>query len=178
MNSGEGPINPPTTATHPPSSIERRLMRYRSFKILFEIFRRNLIPCEVNDEGTRMPTARSCRKTVPLDLSFSLQSVVKPDFRWSRDVWWGPITQLLSPKSSCLFGVPSRGPGGELARISKAQSSLGVLAPCQEFSGGGESTEVVVAKDDRDDRSILKFWDDGWKDLRGGLDLSLEDHRG
>ena len=37
---------------------------------------------------------------------------------------------------------------------------------------------MVVAKDDGDDGSVLKLWDDGRKRLWVSLDFSLEHHRG
>ena len=178
MDPRKGPIDPPTTATRPPPSTKRRLAQHLHFKMLFEIFRRNLVSRKVNDEGTCMPPARSGRETVPFDLSFSLQPVIKPHFRGSRDIWWEPVTQSLSPKSTFLFREPSGRPCRKLARISETQSAPGVLSPRKEFPGGSESAEVVVAKDHRNDRSVLKLWDDDWEHLWGGVGFSLEHHGG
>jgi len=44
--------------------------------------------------------------------------------------------------------------------------------------GGVEKTRVAVAMDNRDDRSVLEFWDNGWRHLWGSPSFTLEDHRG
>jgi hypothetical protein len=146
--------------------------RHHRFEMLFEIFRRNPVPLKVNDKGPCMPLTRSRCEAVPLDSSFGLQSVVKPHFRGNCDVWWGSIDL------GSLFCEPPRRSSGKLTGVSETQSSLGILTPRQEFPGGGESTEVAVAVDNRDDRSVLKLWDNDRRCVWGSPRSSLEHHRG
>ena len=131
MDPGEGATNPPATATPPPSSIKikRCLTPYLRVEMLFEIFWRNVVPCKVDDEGSRMPPTCCRCETVPLDSPLCLQPVIKPHFRGNRDVWWKPVANGLGSNSSCLFCEPSGRPNRKFARISETQRSLAVLAP-------------------------------------------------
>jgi len=163
MDPREGPIDPTTTATRPPSPVKRRLARHRRFEVLDEILWRYFIPRQVNDQGSHVPSTRSSRETVPLDSPFSLQSVIKPHFRRDRDVRWESVTQARGPNSPFFVSEPSWRPSRKFSGVPKSQSPLGIPTPRQKFSGRGESTEVVIAEDNGDDRSVLKFWDDDWE---------------
>lgn len=165
MDAIKGTMDPTTTtATHPPSPIERRrLTRHRRFEMLDEIFWRYFIPRQVDDEGSCVPSTRSCRETVPLDSPFSLQSVVKPHLRRGRDVRWESLTQVRRSSTPFFIHEPSWRPSRNLSGVSETQSPLGIPTPREQFSGRGESTVVVIAEDNGDDRSVLKFWDDDWK---------------
>lgn len=163
------------------------------FKMLFKIFRRNLIPHKVNNKGSCMPLACSHSETIPLNSSSSPQPMVKPHFRGNCDFWWGCIiSSSLGLSSLFLFCIPSWRSERKFARVSKTQSSCRIPAPCQEFSRGGESTKVggggimevggrtkaTATMDNRNDGSILKFWDNGWRCPWSSSSFSLEHHKG
>ena len=93
--------------------------------------------------------------------------VIKSHFRGNCDLWWSV---------GFPFYIPSLGPGD--TGVFQVQSSPGMLAPRQEFSGGGESTKGVATDNNGDDRSVLKLRNDGWRRLRPIPASSPEHHSG
>ena len=137
---------------------------------LFRTFWWNLILRKIKNEGCGVILKCSDCKTVPLDSSLTLRPfvVIKSHFRGNRDLWWS--VNLFT------FCMTSQRPSD--TGILKAQSSPGILAPRQEFSGGGQSTEVAIADNSGDDRSGLELRDGIWAHRWEMPVLSLEHHRG
>jgi len=142
--------------------------------MLFEILRRNLIPCGVGDGGCHILSTRGCSNTIS-------RLFLRPPVHGQTLLPWGPShlvgSRTLGPNPLFLPQIPSRRPGRKFVRVSKTQSSLRIPAPRQE-SPRGESTKVVVAANNGCDESILKLRDDRRKHLRGGIGISFEHHGG
>ena len=62
----------------------------------FGVFRWNFILLKVNNERTHLPPTSGSNKATLLRLLSTRRIVIKPNFRGNPDIWWSPVTILLS----------------------------------------------------------------------------------